>query len=271
MCDEGSSPLIINNIISRNSVDEWGGAIDCYYATFTSINNTIVDNTAGEWGGAIGCFYGTITVRDCIIWGNEASIGADQILLDFSTGDITYTNIQGGWEGTGNINLDPCFQRGALGSCYLSFDSPVSPCIDAGSRSAEEAGLDNRTTRTDGVPDGGIVDVGFHYPITGWVVADKNEVTPPDAVEIVAFPNPFNASLHIQIVGARFSHSSLETGLENPVPTVEIYNIKGQKVEKLQSSTGQITWYPTNLPSGIYFIYANIDEKTKTQRVFYLR
>lgn len=38
-----------------------------------------------------------------------------------------------------------------------------SPCVDAGDRSAEEAGLEERTTRTDGVPDEGTVDLGYHY------------------------------------------------------------------------------------------------------------
>jgi predicted outer membrane repeat protein len=38
-----------------------------------------------------------------------------------------------------------------------------SPCVNAGNRSAEEAGLDEGTTRTDGLADEGDVDLGFHY------------------------------------------------------------------------------------------------------------
>ena len=35
--------------------------------------------------------------------------------------------------------------------------------MDAGDRSAEEAGLEEGTTRTDGLADEGDVDLGFHY------------------------------------------------------------------------------------------------------------
>ena len=41
-----------------------------------------------------------------------------------------------------------------------------SPCVDAGDRSAEEAGLEEGTTRTDGLADEGDVDLGYHYAAT---------------------------------------------------------------------------------------------------------
>jgi len=54
------------------------------------------------------------------------------------------------------------FVSGPQGEYYLD---PDSPCIDAGSRSASEAGLSDRTTQADGKPDTGTVDMGFHYPV----------------------------------------------------------------------------------------------------------
>jgi predicted outer membrane repeat protein len=42
---------------------------------------------------------------------------------------------------------------------------PPSPCVDAGNRTAEEAGLEEGTTRTDGVADEGDVDLGYHYAV----------------------------------------------------------------------------------------------------------
>ncbi|HUT03376.1 MAG TPA: hypothetical protein VM163_05740, partial [bacterium] len=38
-----------------------------------------------------------------------------------------------------------------------------SPCIDAGSDTSSNLGLDQRTTRTDNVRDTGTVDMGYHY------------------------------------------------------------------------------------------------------------
>ena len=37
-----------------------------------------------------------------------------------------------------------------------------SPCVDAGSDTAANLGLDTLTTRTDATPDAGIVDMGYH-------------------------------------------------------------------------------------------------------------
>jgi len=74
----------------------------------------------------------------------------------------TYCCIEDDDGGEGIIHDDPMFVSGPLGNFYLH---PLSPCIDAGSRTAEEAGLSNRTTQADGTPDTGIVDMGYHYPL----------------------------------------------------------------------------------------------------------
>ena len=52
-----------------------------------------------------------------------------------------------------------------------------SPCIDAGVVTAAAVGLDERTTRTDGVVDTGLLDLGFHYDNAAAVPAP----TPPGA------------------------------------------------------------------------------------------
>jgi len=93
------------------------------------------------------------TIIDCILWGN----GDD--LYDC---DASYCCIEDPDEGVGNTHDDPMFVIGPLGEFYLA---PESPCIDAGSQSAVEAGLSDRTTQADGTPDTGTVDMGLHYPI----------------------------------------------------------------------------------------------------------
>ena len=52
----------------------------------------------------------------------------------------------------------------------------ISPCVDAGSGTAGDLGLTDRTTRTDEGPDEDEVDMGYHYPITGQtlVMGDSN-------------------------------------------------------------------------------------------------
>ena len=57
---------------------------------------------------------------------------------------------------------------GPFGGFYLSQraagQSQTSPLVDAGPVTAASLGLNETTTRTDGVGDAGMVDLGVHYP-----------------------------------------------------------------------------------------------------------
>jgi hypothetical protein len=57
-------------------------------------------------------------------------------------------------------------------------DLQNSPAVKAGSASAAHLGLDDKTTRSDNVPDMGRVDIGYHYRIAG--VAQMLPVPPED-------------------------------------------------------------------------------------------
>ena len=154
-CCGSSSPTIRNDTISDNSA-YYGGGIYCMdYSCPTIENNTISDNLATYYGGGIFRWgYSSPTISDCIIWAN----GMD----DLGYCSATYCCIQENNEGEGNIHDDPMFVSGPFGEYYLH---PDSPCIDAGSQSAVGSGLSDRTTRADGTPDTGTVDMGYHYPI----------------------------------------------------------------------------------------------------------
>jgi parallel beta-helix repeat protein len=121
-----ASPTIINNVIIDNSAHTpgWGGGIFCYDVSFvTIINNTIVENSA-PFGSGIFCgHFADATVVNTILWnkGNEVYITASSIR-------ITYSDVQGGYEGEGNIDLPPKFLRPRQ-DYYLR---PTSPCIGAG-------------------------------------------------------------------------------------------------------------------------------------------
>ncbi|HUT04168.1 MAG TPA: right-handed parallel beta-helix repeat-containing protein [bacterium] len=155
---------ISNCTISGNTAKWAGGGL--IYCDGTITNCTISANSAAGCGGGLCYCYGTIT--NCIVWGNEAPEGPELFDCDAA---ITYSCIRG-WTGggEGNISEDPLFATGPLGDYYLSCreagQAADSPCIDAGSDTAETLGLDKFTTRTDGVPDTGIVDMGYHYLLT---------------------------------------------------------------------------------------------------------
>ncbi|HUT04276.1 MAG TPA: right-handed parallel beta-helix repeat-containing protein [bacterium] len=128
---------------------ESGGAMRLSRSIVDIQNCTIADNSAPEYGGILG--RDSCRLLDCIVWGNGDDIDGCE---------ARYCCIGEQIEGEGNINADPLFFDGPLGSYYLD---PNSPCIDAGSRYLEYGS--HHTTQADGAPDTGTVDMGFHYPL----------------------------------------------------------------------------------------------------------
>ncbi len=95
------------------------------------------------------------------MWGNTASNGP-QIYLSWSSITVSYSDVQGGWNGTGNINANPLFVNPTGGDYHLSSGSP---CIDAGDPnfvpSPGETDIDGQPRVMDGNGDGvARVDMG---------------------------------------------------------------------------------------------------------------
>jgi len=123
---DNSSPLISNNIIAGNISGQNGGGIICSGGSEPLIiNNTIVQNIANQFGGAIDGNNSVPTIINTIIWNNTAPVGP-QIS---GTVTISYSNINGGWSGIGNIDADPLFVNYSGGDFHLS---KISPCINMG-------------------------------------------------------------------------------------------------------------------------------------------
>ncbi len=116
-----------------------GGAVygPAYLENCTISQNMAEDDeeVPGQGGGAFGG-----TLNSCIIWKNLPESLAGGALADWS-------DIEGGWSGMGNFDMDPLFWGLHQGDLHLL---PGSPCIDSGDRA-----------RTD--DDGSRVDVGA-YP-----------------------------------------------------------------------------------------------------------
>ncbi|MCF7810989.1 choice-of-anchor D domain-containing protein, partial [bacterium] len=127
----GASPTLENLIIHGNAADRWGGGMIAYNnATPTLSNVTIYGNTAGTDNAGIAVFGGgtTIDMINSIVYANEPpAIPANQT--------ITYSDIEGGYNGNGNIDSDPLFVDADNGDFNLTWDSP---CLDAGDPNSPE-------------------------------------------------------------------------------------------------------------------------------------
>ncbi len=143
--------LVAGNSHRRSATDAWpgggyGAGIYVEGGTLTVQNATIANNN----GEGIRRGAGTVTVRDSILWHNGTDVTGTVTLLNSIVSD-------GSGTGPGCFTANPRFERGV----YLATGSPG---IEAGSRTVAAAGLANRTTRADGTPDTGTVDLGYHYP-----------------------------------------------------------------------------------------------------------
>jgi len=171
-----SNPIVVNCVFIGNW-GIYGGGICSEDSNPTVVNCTFCGN-AGTWYGIM---IGDANVFDSIFWGNTA--GAFGIIS--STVHIDYSNVQGGWSGTGNINADPLFVRaphpGADGKWGTADDdygdlrlSAGSPCIDKGANAFIPAGI---TTDIDGyqrIIDGDcndieVVDMGAYEFNYAWM------------------------------------------------------------------------------------------------------
>ncbi len=181
-----SSPTITNCTLTGNTANGSGGGIYCSSSSPTITNCTISNNSAQNGGGGITIYNAIlpnpqkIVVVNSILWGDTTRGSPNEINIDTygsSIIDITYSDIQGGFTGIGNIDIDPQFI--GTGNYHLTASSP---CINAGDNNALGLILTDR----DGQPRiiYGTVDMGAYeyteeprdYDATGvWRYSLTNE------------------------------------------------------------------------------------------------
>ena len=121
---------------------------------------TVVNNTSS--GSVAGIFMsGGISreVRNCIVWGNTASGGGTGSAAQISGPTaVTYSIVDGGYAGTGNLSADPMFSDTA-GDDFSLLTS--SPAIDAGRSSPSQYYGGDITGRARSVTEPGTPNTGF--------------------------------------------------------------------------------------------------------------
>jgi hypothetical protein len=125
-----NSSLNLNEVIIVDNYADTGGGISCYNSNLNITNLTISNNysTMGT-GGGIACDNSNINFVNSILWNNSPQ----EIYIEAGSVTAIYSDIQGGWEGEGNINTNPLFCNAYSGDYTLAEDSP---CVGTGENGA---------------------------------------------------------------------------------------------------------------------------------------
>ena len=137
--NQGGSLTVFNSILTDNAAGGFGGGMFNTSKISPALINCTLTRNSGPYGSGIVNWDSTPTLKNCIVWGNFVQFGYAQIVNSSgSVTTVTYSTIQGGYSGTGNINANPLFVDAAGGNVRLSAGSP---CINAGSNAAVPAGV----------------------------------------------------------------------------------------------------------------------------------
>ena len=176
MGDELGLGFVHATIINCEFIDNTatvGGAIFNRLSDVSLTACTFAGNSAVVAGGAMFSDVFSVNVMsNCILWGNEP----DQVFDDISLTTVSYSSVEGGWPGIGNIDADPQFVDPDASDFRLSSGSP---CIDAGVNNAmppDTFDLDDDGDFGERVPldldlnprfadDGSTLDTGCGVPV----------------------------------------------------------------------------------------------------------
>jgi hypothetical protein len=300
--DNDPGPYICNNIITNNHSDYMGGGVSVWRAYFPSggepepldsignyvpkpsiINNTIVNNTAQD-GSGIFIMNHVPFLMNNILWNvhpddaewGEIFLGnVSRWIEDNNYGgiEIHYSDVQGGWEGEGNIDSDPLLADSI--NCYLSEESP---CIDAGHENSifndiENGGIAIWPAMGSERNDMGVYGGPFEYnpeeltEIIDYLtdIPDLDRKKPINFQLFQNYPNPFNPSTKIKFYLQKAENVK-----------IEIYNTLGQIIETLLNQhmkTGyhEVDFNAQNLSSGIYFYQIQAGNFQDVKKMFLIR
>jgi len=170
-----SQPRVTNCLFVENvsTGSGGGGAIWLGNSTTATLRNlTVYGNSSSATAGAIYNTGGTSTIANSIVWGNTGPGTTAQNGIRSAGGSTstTYSCVQGGATGAGNVSADPQFEDVTTDDFRLKLSSPL---IDAGANASVPAGttedlagnprfVDIASTPDTGTGTPPIVDLGAY-------------------------------------------------------------------------------------------------------------
>ena len=268
------SPTLENNLIEKNKGTIGGGLwTGLHFCNAKLINNTIGKNKATVQGGAIHSFGSNLIIMNSILWNNHALEGSE-IFIESGTINVSYTDVEGGWAGTGNTDVNP---KLISNYCLLHHNSP---CIDAGNPDVIYNDPENPLQpgyalfpshglmRNDMGAYGGLYAIDWNG-FLGKTSFDDEELaaaTPTTTeIKIDNYPNPFNPTTTI-----KYSIPKTYNVL------IKVFDVLGNEIETLINEekpvgTYELNWNAANLPSGVYFYRLQAGDFVQTRKMILLK
>ncbi len=263
-----SSTIALRNcVVCLNTARANGGGFCIINSSPLMVNVTISKNTAGGNGGGMRSENSLVSVLNTIFWQDIAQTNPE-ISVSGNSPSVAYSDVAGGWTGTGNIDADPLFAD--LSTFCLS---AASPCVDAGH--PDSVYNDPEDTTRPGFalyPARGTTrsDIGAYGGLgaTGWTLGvseDGRDVARriPNAFALLQnYPNPFNPSTRIDY----------ELPVQSTV-VLKVYNVLGQEIATLVSGTrpagrATVIWDAAGHPSGVYIYRLHATGTSVTERSY---
>lgn len=287
------NPQIFNNVVTANK-GRYGAGIVLNYTGAIVKNNIVTNNSGGQdyGGGALWMnhdgpsgklienntivgnkvvgvyvYQGSSIINNCILWGDASA----EINVRSGGPTVSYSDVQGGQTGTGNINLDPM-----LGDTSFYLQSG-SPCIDAG----DTSGICNDVE--DAASSGSALD-----PSQGNLRNDMGAFGGPGADELPVFGSTTGVVRHDNSKPTGFR---LEQNYPNPFnPTtmiryrlmtnnsvvLKVYDTLGKEVQTVVNENQgpgnhSVTLDAGGLASGVYFYRLESGGYTETRKLTVLK
>ncbi|MFH2093159.1 MAG: choice-of-anchor Q domain-containing protein [Pseudomonadota bacterium] len=237
----------LTNTVFYNNSSYSGGAAAIGDSNAFLTNCTFAKNTA-EKGNAISTgiinylnIPNSVQIANSIFWDDENQI-SNEISIDQADITITYSNIKNGYQGEGNIDIDPLFCDINHGNLHLL---PGSPCIDKGNNTAQkipEKDMDQEPRIMSGGSDiGKIVDMGadeFSDPDSLFIIQSSPQGIIDHGFDFIdiTFSTPIHLSTFtsedIDLSGMSGEQLPTQVAFREEIGNQQIYRISFDRQEK---------------------------------------
>jgi hypothetical protein len=225
-----SSVVTLTNVTVYGNTAVWGGGIYCGNSTFTITNLTMSSNHENTASGGMSNSGCNTTIENSILWGD----GEREFWNDTTSNvSVTYSIIQGGYEGAGNLDVEPLLAP--LGDYGGGVETiallPNSPAIDATSSNCPDTDARGITRSSPSCDSGAFESQGFSLSKTG----GDNQNTPIYS----NFSEPLCASVTAKnliepVDGGQISFTAPASG-----PSATILNSPATLIDAIACSTAR--------------------------------